>query len=649
MPRHPPTFRALKPSQFAMHPPFVPYPFMAERHAPCLPPLVNGADPHRHPVVVVGGGPVGYCTALGLVRQGVPVVVLEADDSVCVGSRAICVSRRSLEIFNRLGALEGFLKVGLPWVGGRSFYRQREVLHFLMHHDHNQKLPPMLNLAQYSIEQILLDALQNAAQARPGLVEIRWLNQVRSVTAGTDGVRLGVSTPLGGYTLDADWLVAADGGRSAVREALNLPLQGTSYEGRYVIVDILMKSPRPAERLAFFDPPCNPGSTVLVHKQPNDVWRIDYQLQDGEDADAAIQPDQVLPRVHSLLSMMGETAPWNPIWMGIYKAHALTLEQYRHGRVLFAGDAAHLLPIFGVRGANSGIDDADNLAWKLAYVVKGWGGEKLLHSYGQERVAAAHENLRHASKSTEFMAPPSFAFDLMRRAVLSLASAQPGLRSLINPRQTTAITYNTSPLNAAASRSAQFAAGPVPGAVLPECPLMLMQAGRAGPTGQLDHGPREGHLTDLLQPCFSALLFADEATVPAAWDDIVRAMARRQVPFQLLLLTRQRGQHGGMGATAATGSARTSVVSGVVEWPDATDATDATGATGATGAAVATGLAGAVAQGWDHTGRLFPMYGAQPGSFYLVRPDGHVLGRWRQARAPECAEALAALEHALAH
>src|SRR5215475_14264912 len=189
--------------------------------------------------------------------------------------------------------------------------------------------------------------------------------------------------------MEADWVVAADGGRSFLRETLGLQLKGTSYEGRYVIVDILLDSNRPTERLAYFDPACNPGSTVLVHKQPDNVWRIDYQLRDGEDPDEAIKPENVIP---------------------------------------------------GVRGANSGIDDADNLAWKLAFVVKGLAPERLLDSYSVERVAATHENLSYGTKSTEFMAPPSFAFELMRHAVLSLAVKHECVRSLINPRQSSAIT-----------------------------------------------------------------------------------------------------------------------------------------------------------------------------------------------------------------
>ncbi len=564
---------------------FVPYPFTAERHTASLPPLQDGVELRRHPVVVVGGGPVGYSTALGLANHGVPVVLIEADDSVCSGSRAICISRRSLEIVERLGAVDGFLKVGLPWTGGRSYYRDTEVLHFTMPQDENQKLPPMVNLAQFLIEQFLLDA----ALAKPDLIDIRWQTKVTAIDAREDGARLTLSTPQGDYALDADWVVAADGGRSFLRESLGLPLKGTSYEGRYVIVDILLDSSRPTERLAYFDPPCNPGSTVLVHKQPDNVWRIDYQLQDGEDPDEAIKPENVLPRVRSLLEMMGETGAWNPIWMGIYKANALTLESYRHGRVLFAGDAAHLVPIFGVRGANSGIDDADNLAWKLAFVVKGLASDKLLDSYSIERVAATHENLSYGTKSTEFMAPPSFAFDLMRMAVLSLAVKHAGVRSLINPRQSSAITYNASPLNAAPERSGAFAAGPVPGAVLPECPVTLAGGGDS-------QEPHEGHLTDLVQPCFTAFYFAEEPTLPADLRGLAGTMAQRAIPFKLVPVTRHLGG------------------------------------------------AGSVAHGWDHTGRLFTMYGAQPGTLYLVRPDGHVLARWREANVTEM---VAAVEHAL--
>ena len=482
---------------------FAPYPASPAVHPAVLPPLVHGIDSVGHPVAIVGAGPVGLTAAIGLALQGVHSVLIEADAGVCAGSRAICFSRRSLEIAQRLGALDGFLQIGLPWTGGRSFYRDAEVLHFTMHTDENQKLPPMVNLAQYHIEEILLRRAESLAE----FIDIRWQTRVTAINTSQDnGVDLALNSPAGDYALHADWVVACDGGRSFIRESLGLKLEGTSYEGRYVIVDILLDSARPTERLAYFDPPCNPGSTVLVHKQPQGVSRIDYQLRDDEDPQEAIKPDNVMPRVESLLAMMGETGAWNPVWITLYKANALTLADYRLGRVLFAGDAAHLVPIFGVRGANSGIDDADNLAWKLGHVVSGKASDSLLNSYSAERVAAARENLAYGKKSTEFMAPPSYAFELMRTAVLGLAARHPAVRSLINPRQTTAIAYVDSPLNGASNG---FTVGPAPGNALLECPV------------------GDGFLTDLLCNEFTALYFGelqDAPELPCALRALPRAV-----------------------------------------------------------------------------------------------------------------------------
>lgn len=562
---------------------FKPYPFSATHHATQIPELAQGTEAKRHAVTIVGGGPVGLAVALGLANHGIASVLIEADDSVCYGSRAICISRRSLEIVERLGALDGFLRKGLPWTGGRSFYRDAEVLHFTMPQDHNQKLPPMVNLAQYHIEQFLLDVAQRQAD----LIDIRWQTRVTAIDAGADGATLSLSTPAGDYRLASDWVVACDGGRSTIRDALGLKLEGTSYEGRYVIVDIELDSDRPTERLAYFDPASNPGSTVLVHKQPDNVWRIDYQLRDGEDAEQAIKPENVMPRVQSLLDMMGERGAWKPIWITIYKANALTLNRYRHGRVLFAGDAAHLVPIFGVRGANSGVDDADNLAWKLAYVIRKLASEALLDSYSSERVFAAHENLSYGTKSTEFMAPPSFAFDLMRSAVLGLAIKHPSLRSLINPRQTSAITYVDSSLNSVDTSRDGFTAGPVPGAILPECPITLVGDGRA----------EEKHLTDLLSTGFTAFYFSEDGAAPASFANFAPTVNGAAVPFALVPISAH-----------LHGDARH-------------------------------------AYGWDHTGRLFSMYGAKAGTVYLVRPDGHVLGRWQSSSVAQLA---AALDRALA-
>jgi 3-(3-hydroxy-phenyl)propionate hydroxylase len=297
----------------------------------------------------------------------------------------------------------------------------------------------MVNIQQYYVEEF-------AHKAYGG--SVLWHTRLTTLIQSEGGVVAQVVAADGKKTpIHADWVVAADGGKSTVREQLGLKLEGMQYDGRYVIVDIKQKTKRPTERLAWFDPPSNPGSTILMHRQPDDVWRIDYQLQDGEDPDEAIKPENVLPRVQSHLSMIGEDEPWEPIWISIYNAKCLTLPSYRKDRVFFAGDAAHLVPIFGVRGLNSGFDDAGNLAWKLALVVQGKAEDKLLDSYSIERVHATHENLRYGAKSTEFMSPPHYGFSLMRQAALRLSTVDKAVSSLINPRQSLPIEYVGSPLN----------------------------------------------------------------------------------------------------------------------------------------------------------------------------------------------------------
>jgi 3-(3-hydroxy-phenyl)propionate hydroxylase len=406
--------------------------------------------PVSTPVLIAGGGPVGLTLAALLASFGIRSVVIENDPSYCTGSRAICMSRRSQEILGWVGADKPLVDKGLSWVGGRSYYRDTEVLHFQMPNDPTQRFAPMVNIQQYFAEQYAHEAAQQYQDSQGDLVDVRWNCTVKAVREVKDGNEVDVIDSEGKtQTIHADWLVACDGGRSTVREQLGLQLQGMQYDGKYVIVDIRQKTQRDVERLAWFDPPSNPGSTILMHRQPEDVWRIDYQIRDDEDPVEAIKSENVLPRVQSHLSMIGENEPWKPLWISIYNAKCLSLEKYRHKCVLFAGDAAHLVPIFGVRGLNSGLDDAGNLAWKLARVIQGTSPDSLLDTYSTERVHAAHENMAYGAKSTEFMAPPNFAFKLLRMATLKLALVDDKVRSLINPRQSTPIHYVGSALNVA--------------------------------------------------------------------------------------------------------------------------------------------------------------------------------------------------------
>jgi 3-(3-hydroxy-phenyl)propionate hydroxylase len=484
------------------------------------------------PVLVAGGGPVGLTLAALLARQGITSLVVEADEGYCSGSRAICISRRSQEILAWAGAEHALAAKSLPWTGGRSYWRDAEVLHFQMPSEPTQRFAPMVNIQQYYVEQFVHEALRGA----PDLATVSWSSRVAGVRPGADGVQVEVETPQGRQTVKAGYVVACDGGRSTVREKLGLQLEGTQYEGRYVIVDIRQKTKRPVERLAWFDPPSNPGSTLLMHRQPDDVWRIDYQIRDGEDPVEAVKPENVLPRVQSHLAMIGETEPWEPLWISIYNAKCLTLDSYRHGRVFFAGDAAHLVPIFGVRGLNSGLDDAGNLAWKLARVIEGRAPDALLDSYSTERVHATRENLAYGAKSTEFMAPPNFAFKLMREAALRLAVSDPAVRSLINPRQSSAIRYAGSPLNLP-EQGGWAHDQAAPGAPAPEA---LLQ----GPTGPF-------HLTRAFGKDLLCLVFGDGSLPEAVARLPEHGVAVLDIPAEADTLGQARERYG-LAGTADT-------------------------------------------------------------------------------------------------
>ena len=434
----------------------------------------GGPTAGKERVAVVGGGPVGLIAAIELARHGLRPVVLDAKDGIAWSSRATCISRRSQEILDRIGAGPAFAAKALPWSRGRTFHRDQLVFRLEMPHAPSDRHAPFINIQQFYTEQFLLDALQALGDG----AEVRWGHRVAGARQdGEGGVALAVTAPGGGgYELRADWVVAADGGRSALRELLGLSLRGTSYEGRYLIADIEVEGADwPVERHVWFDPPSNPGSTVILHVQPDGVWRIDCQLRDGEDPEEALRDENVAARLQAQLDMMGVRAPWRMVWKSLYRAHCLTLDSYRHGRVLFAGDAAHLVPIFGVRGLNSGIDDAHNLGWKLAMVARGEAPEALLDSYSHERLRATRENLANAAKSTWFMSPPGAGFRLMRDAVLTLAAEHPWASALVDPRQSSAHTYDNSP--AVLRDEVASDAGVRPGAPLPNAPAVFASPG----------------------------------------------------------------------------------------------------------------------------------------------------------------------------
>ena len=490
-------------------------------HAPWLPSAHPPAQ--RHAVVIAGAGPAGMVTALELARHGVPSVLVTAELQVSEGSRAIVFTRRSMEILQQVGVAQRMTDSGLPWRFGNSIYKGQTVFRMEAPHDPDDRFLPMLNLQQQYLEEFLLDA----CAAQP-LIDVRWGNKVVGVAQQPDFARVALDTPEGRYTMDCDWLVAADGGRSDIRSMLGAKMEGSSYEGLFVIAGIRIDLPLPTERLAYFDPDWNRGNTILMHRQPHGMWRVDYQLPPGERPEDALRPESLASRINAQLAMIGfGGTPWQLDWSSVYSARTVTLPDYVQGRVLFVGDAAHLLPIFGVRGANTAFQDAQSLGWHLGYVVRGWAGETLLANFSAERVGAAREIIDEAGKSTRFMTPPSRGFRLLRNAVLSLSSSQQFVRPLYHWRTSRPHEYVRSALNCPEDDNALFVAGPAHGA----------------PPVNVCLGP-DDFLLDHLGGGFDLLYFTDAEALPKVLHDEVMAVRSRGVPLRVTAVGASTPVHG---------------------------------------------------------------------------------------------------------
>ena len=391
--------------------------------------------PVRHEVVVVGAGPVGLAAAIDLAQRGIKVVLLDDSDRIGEGSRGICYAKRTLEILDRLGVGEKLVAQGVTWKLGKVYLKEELVYSFDLLPEDGHKMPAFINLQQYYLEKTLVDR----ALELPN-IHLRWRNRVTGVEQRNDGATLTVDTPDGPYRLDAGWVIAADGARSAIRDILGLGFVGVTFEDKFLIADIRMTADFPTERRFWFDPPFHSGQSALMHRQPDNVWRIDLQLGPDADAEAEQKPERVIPR---LKQMLGDRE-FELEWVSIYRFNCRRLDRFVHGRVVFVGDSAHQVSPFGARGANSGVQDAENLAWKLAAVLRGEADERLIESYNSERIQAAEENIAHSTRSTDFIAPHSPAERVLRNAVLDLAPSCEFARRMVNSgRLSVATVYDT--------------------------------------------------------------------------------------------------------------------------------------------------------------------------------------------------------------
>ena len=426
----------------------------------------DASAPVRHPVVIVGGGPIGMAMALDLGLKGIACVVLDDHEGVGKGSRAICFAKRTLEIADRLGCGDPMVDKGVVWNIGKVFRDERQIYDFNLLPEEGHRRPAFINLQQPYFEHFIVDRVREA-QATGAPIDIRGRNRVAEIDPQEAGVDLTIETPEGAYKLSADWVIAADGARSPVREMMGLGFDGRIFEDNFLIADVKMTANFPTERWFWFDPPFNRGQSALLHKQPDDIWRIDFQL--GWDTDRAheLKEENIRARVDA---MLGPDVEYELEWTSIYTFQCCSMEKYRHGRVFFAGDSAHQVSPFGARGANGGIQDVDNLGWKLAAVINGDAGEALLDTYHEERKYAADENILNSSRATDFLTPKTPISGMFRDAVLDLVEHAPFARPLVNSgRLSVPAIYDGSSLNGADDEA--LPARTRPGAPVPDAPV----------------------------------------------------------------------------------------------------------------------------------------------------------------------------------
>ncbi len=427
------------------------------RPFPYVPPPGLLAPEPRHQVVIVGAGPIGLALAIDLAQYGVPCVVLDDNNVVSVGSRAICWSKRSLEILDRLGVGQKCVAKGVIWKVGRTLHRQEEVWTFDLQPDPGHKMPAFVNLQQYYVEEYLVAR----AQEFPGLIDLRWKNRVTGLEVA-DHAKLTVETPDGPYLLQADHVVACDGANSSIRGMLDLDFDGELFEERFLIADIEMTGEFPSERRFWFQPPFHAGQSALLHKQPDNIYRIDLQLGWDADPEAERQPDRVIPRIEKAVGR----SDFRLDWVSVYTFQCRRLAKFVHGPAIFCGDSAHVVSPFGARGGNGGLQDVDALGWRLAAVAKG-GTATLLDAYDRERQFGADENLMNSSRTTRFMSPAPGAERMFRDAVLALAGKADFARPLVNSgRLSRPCVYPLEGPDHAALPPASR-----PGAVAPDAPL----------------------------------------------------------------------------------------------------------------------------------------------------------------------------------
>jgi 3-(3-hydroxy-phenyl)propionate hydroxylase len=560
----------------------------------------------RRPVVIVGAGPVGLTCAIDLAQRDIPVLLLDDDNTVSVGSRGLCYAKRTLEILDRLGAARPICQKGVSWNVGRTFLAEDEVYRFDLLAQPDHQYPGMVNLQQYYLEEYLLERAQQLS-----CLEIRWQNKVVAVDRGGSSSQISVETPEGSYQVCCDWLLVADGARSPIRRMLGLDIEGRVFQDRFLIADVVMKADFPAERWFWFDPPFHPNQSVLLHREADNVWRIDFQLGWDIDPEEEKKPEKVFPRIRA---MLGPAHEFTLEWVSVYTFQCRRMTQFRHGPILFMGDAAHQVSPFGARGANSGIQDADNLGWKLAAVMAGTAPDSLLDTYDAERIEAADENILNSTRSTDFITPKSAVSRLFRDSVLHLARNFSFARGLVNSGRLSVPTFHAgSRLNTPDREGDIFSGRMIPGAPAEDAPLCEVVATPEKPNSS-------GWLLSRLGGCFVLLVSASED--PEAKRAIAKISSWALISGLRILVVHDCKAASEDGPYRSSGSLLGAAA--IVEGDSGVSLTHVVD------------LKGCIAQRYD----------LQPATAYLIRPDQHIAARWRE---PTQTMVAAAYRRAMGH
>ncbi|SDK50966.1 4,5-epoxidase [Glycomyces sambucus] len=359
-------------------------------------------------VLIAGAGPSGLVMGCALAARGVKVRVVDRADRPATTSRANILHARGVEVLTRLGALGDLPERALSPVGMTMYARGRELATMRFAPDASESVQALF-ISQADIE----TQLRQRLEASGGRVEYG-----REVVGGAQD-RGGVTVAFAdGDTLRAGWLVGCDGARSAVREQAGIAFPGVPVVERFLLADVRADWDRSREgSVGWFH---TDGMVLAIPMRgtgEDDLWRV---MADVPDTSGRLTPDQILDQVRAVLRERTGEAPGirEAVWTSVFRVQRRLAADYRSGRLLLAGDAAHAHSPIGGQGMNTGIGDAENLAWKLALVVQGRAGAALLDTYTAERRPLAEVVLRNTTANTRLLAGATPATRFVRDRLL---------------------------------------------------------------------------------------------------------------------------------------------------------------------------------------------------------------------------------------